>query len=39
MKKQISYELDTIGAMTEQLVKMVGMTTAAINREYKIKVH
>lgn len=39
MKKQISYELDTIGKMTEQLVKMVGMTTAAINREYKIKVH
>ena len=39
MKKQISYNLDTIGKMTEQLVKMVGMTTAAINREYKIKVH
>lgn len=39
MKKQLEYDLAEVEVMTQQLVDAVKMTTAAINREYKIKVH
>lgn len=39
MKKVLSYDLEEVERMTERLVELVGMTTAAINREYKMKVH
>lgn len=39
MKKEINYTLAEVNEMTEKLIQMVGMTTAAINREYKMKVH
>ena len=39
MKKTISYTLAEVEEMTAQLIKIVGMTTAQINREYLMKVH